>query len=406
MKKKILMFNVFAIAVYLIANVSAFMLPTHEYLDTTAIATYQGQSTSFYEACVKHPDLCFIGNSLTDISVVYYYTYGSQGGGQGVKYEITHSPGFCVSMLKNAVGSADASQEEEFACAVGACIHASQDFISHTIMVPYAIRHTFLPNGIIHVFSEQHLDNYVQSNYPEVRGQIIGLSPESWDKCIPLLKRTLNGYNEYESDLREGKTDDLINTFIAEISRSVDPNSGTSYDLAFKNKVSIFGKLGLIPAGFFIVYLSIILLFTLLTVLLIFRKDKKVINYISIIIFGGISLLLITLLVSLLLGQAFNFFVFVIKPISNLVPIGSPQTILDQSIQSTQMLFANGEDYIASIDNPKVASGFQELAKANEDIKWGSYIIGSILLLLLFYLIYLNFKKSNSNINSTTPFKL
>lgn len=377
-----------SIAILLLQLASSFMMPTHDYLSSTAIETYQGASTEFYKSCSEYPELCFVGNTLTDISVAYYYV------NKGTKYEITHSPGFCINMLDNAVGSLGVTQEEEFACAVGSCEHASQDLVSHGVMVPYAIRHTGLPNEIIHVFAEQHLDNNVQNNYPWVRDEVLSLEPEDWNKCIPLLKRTLEGYNEYENDLTSGKTDDLINTFISEVYNSVDPNSKTGYDLAFKNKVSLFGKISLIPTGFLMLYIGTMLIFSILGVLLMFKRDKSLLNWMSMFIFIIIAIGFIWLFIALLMGNAFDTLFFIVKPLSNLVPIGSSENILDSSIRSTQKLFSEGESYIADLNNPKIASGFEELRKANEDVKIFSYIVLGFLLLSFILLVYYNFKKT------------
>lgn len=381
-------------ALLILPTINAFMIPTHDYLQTTSTETYIGSSTSFYESAVKYPKLVFIGNTLTDISVAYYYV------NKGTKYEITHSPGFCQAMLDNAVGTPGVTtQEEEFACAVGSCVHASQDWVSHTQMVPYSIRHTGLPNEVIHVFAEQHLDNYVQKNYPWVKSEIMELTPEDWNKCIPLLKRTLEGYNEYKNDLETGKTDDLINTFIAEGYNSVDPQSKTSYDIAFKNKVSIFGKISLIPTRFLMLYVGSMMLFATLGILLIFKSNKAVINWLSISLFIGIAGIMIWLFIALLMGTAFQTVVTFVKPVSNLVPIGSPDSRLDSAITSTQRLFSEGESYIADLNSPKIASGFQELAKANQDVKPLSYAIIVVVIFLFLFLIYINFKPKKRRFN-------
>ena len=73
MKKTILLFSVLLISMLMIGSISAFMPPSHKNENKVAIDTYQGPSTDFYETCIEHPDLCYVGNVLTDVSVAYYY---------------------------------------------------------------------------------------------------------------------------------------------------------------------------------------------------------------------------------------------------------------------------------------------------------------------------------------------
>jgi hypothetical protein len=371
-----------------LSNVKSFMPPTHNFLNSEIMSSYQGTSTQMYNAMVNHPDLAYVGNMLTDISVVFYYTGG------GAKYQVTHSPGFCTAMLSNAVGSNGVSQEEEFSCAVGTCLHQSEDWVSHTIMVPYAITHSGLANQVVHVFAEQHLDNIVLKEHPEVVNNVMSINISSWNKCIPLFKRTLDTYDSYKQDVESGATDTLINSFIAEVYNSVNSNSKTSYDMAFQDKVTIFGKIGLVPPLFLLMYLGFMGLFGLLAVLLIFKKDKKIINWISLVLFTILFVIMLILFISLLTGHLFQTVVFIVRPISNLVPIGSANNILNLGIQSGQSLLTEGASYLASADHPKIASGFVELSKASNSVKWIDYIIIFLLFATLIFLIYINFRKN------------
>lgn len=374
--------------------VSSFMLPTHTYVNDQVISTYQGTS-EFYELALKYPKLVNIGDYLTDLSVIYYYT-DIGGEGIGKKYLVTHSPGFCVNALANAKGYPEynVTLEESRACSVGICLHeATQDTVSHGIMVPYSIRHTLIPNQVIHVPSEQHLDTFTQSNHPEVRAEIESLTPEDWQKCIPLVKETLLGYADYQDEVISGKTDDLINAFIFEVYNSVNPESATSYDLAFKDKVSIFGKINLVPTGFLVGYISLMLLFGTVAVLTIFKKDKRLLNYIVIVLFGFFAVIMAIVFIAMLNGSAFQTIVFLVRPISNLVPIGSPQSYIDMSIENGKALFDQGESYVADTENPKIGSGYLELKQANEDIKVYNYIEIGVIILVLIWLLYLNFRR-------------
>lgn len=399
--KKILL--TFVLGIFLLSSVSAFMPPTHQYLDTHSLETFseQGGSSTFYEICKLHPEECYIGNVLTDISVVYYYV------NQGAKYEVTHSPGFCVKMMNYATGSSAGVRgidtEIETACAIGSCIHAAEDYVSHTKMVPYAITHSGLMNEVIHVFAEQKLDNYVQNAHPEVVNEIKSLSVENWNNCIPLIKDVLE--NEYTDEGYDdpAKTNDLINKFISEVSKSIDPNSNSSYDISFENKVGIFQEVGLIPFGFLILYIGVAFLFGTLAVLLIFRKDKSIINWISIIIFGVIFILLTWLFIALLNGNAFVTLISFVKPISNLVPIGGTESYLEQATDNVHSLFEQGEVFISNPDSSKskIASGFTELRAANDKVRLLDYFFGIVSLIIMGLLIYKNFKPRRSAFSSS-----
>ncbi len=136
------------LALLILPSVMAFFPLTHKHQQNELLNTYQGNS-EFYQKCMRHPDACYVGNVLTDLSVAWYYI------NQGENYVITHSPSFARAMLRNAVG------EVEEACAVGSGLHATQDYESHNLMVPDTIKKTGLPNSVIHVFAEQHVDNIV-----------------------------------------------------------------------------------------------------------------------------------------------------------------------------------------------------------------------------------------------------
>jgi len=118
----------------------------------------------------------------------------------------------------------------------------------------------------------------------------------------------------------------------------------------------------------------------------------------SIILFSIMFLIMAWLFIALLMGNAFQTFIFLIKPVSNFVPIPSYDNLMEQSIEGTHSLFREGESYIASIDNPKVASGFTELSRANKDVKLLDYLIVVFILFSFITLLYLNFRRKKSNL--------
>lgn len=375
MKKTIIM--AILLTIFIVPNTFGFFPITHKIETKVLIKDYKGDS-NLYEMCVKHPDLCYVGNVLADISVVYYFT-------EGFKYEVTHSPGFCISMMKTAKArpSLGITQEEERACAVGSCLHATQDLQSHEHMVPYAIRITGLVNAIIHTFAEQKLDNIVNNKDPLVKNEVMTLGEDSWNKCIPLVREVLEGYKEYESDITTGKLSSIINTFIAEVQNSI-----TGYDVSFENKVGFFGTLGALPLSTLILFIGSMFLWLLLAILLIFKSNKGILNYISLVLFIGLFAFQMFFFIMAIQGKAFVTFVSVIKPISNMVPIGNAENHIDIAVRNGVEFFNQGEVWIRG----KEASGFSALNEADENIKWINYLYILVILGTLGLLIFLNFR--------------
>lgn len=376
--KKLFIFLI--LSIFMVSSVSAYFPISHKFMQNKAILEYSDKPSDFYKMCSLYPKKCYVGNVLTDLSVAWYYVKG------GENYIITHDSAFAQANLRNAIN------DEQRACAIGSAIHASQDLSSHNGMVPYAIRATGLPNSVIHVFAEQHLDNIISKNYPNTLNEIGELTQEDWNVCIELFKKTLEESTSYQ-ELKEGELDEVINIFVSNVAVVVDPNAETGYSLSFKNKTSLFGKIGFLPTYFLFIYFSFTFLFALLSVLLIFRKNKGILNWISLVFFGLLFLGLLIFILIAFFGDAFAAFVWAIKPISNLVPIGSAENWIDTSIRETHSLFINGESWLAQHVRPYDASGFAELKKADASAVYTGSIIGIVALSIFVLLIYLNFRK-------------
>lgn len=375
------------LGILLVGTVSAFFPITHKYQQAQLMDTYSGDS-EFYDACLKHPDACYVGNVLTDLSVVWYYING------GENYIITHSPSFARANLRNAVG------EVELACAVGSGLHATQDYQSHNIMVPDAIRRTGIPNSVLHVFAEQHIDNIVSEEYPFIVNDISLLGNDSWNKCIPLFKKTLEGFSAYEDEIDSGKLDDVIYVFIDNVQDSVTAGN-TGYDVSFRSKVSIFGKLAFVPMSFLITYIAVTFLFLTISILLLFRDNKTIINYLTMFIFAGIAVFLIVIFMIALFGNAFNTMVTLIRPASDLVPVGNFDSHIRNSIENGYDFFDEGEQWLIDRSSPD-ASGFTTLREADKQGRWLLYLIMGICITALYSLIYLNFRRRDIQ----TPFDI
>ncbi len=361
MKKYNLLLSFVFILLISIELSSAFFPVTHQYI--SSYANNISVDSNLLSACNKYPELCASGDALDDVSVLFYYSSYK-------RYLVTHSPSFCRSLLENA--NSDAEQS----CAVGGCIHQSQDLPSHTIMVPYSITHTLLPNGFIHPFSEQHLDNIIQREHPELKAKEI-TSLNSYDQCVPLFKRVLQG----ESAFNGVDLDNMFAKFVAEVQ-----GSNTGYDASFSNITSI-------PFMVMFIFVLIMVILALLIFLFAFKFLRTKIRFLFwinlivmiffIIIFG----VMLALFIGNLGGKAFATFQFIIKPVSNLVPIGDYHSVLDQAITNTRNLYMQGESSLFNTD----ASGYQELKSADNSILLPQIAIILLLLSLIGGLIYLNF---------------
>ena len=124
---------------------------------------------------------------------------------------------------------------------------------------------------------------------------------------------------------------------------------------------------------------------------MIFKKDKKILNYFSIIFFGALAIFLIYILILALTGNAFSTFVTLIKPFSNLVPISSFEGHVERSLQNGYDFFDEGEAWLIDREDPD-ASGFSTLNEADQSA-YMIYVYLFLVIGLLVLLIYFNFRK-------------
>ena len=373
MKKLNILLFLLIISLVISPFVSSYM-PTTHYLVTKETLKEPIDSEA-YRVCAKYPAECWSGNILTDVSVIFYYT-------ERGKYSTTHSPSFIKALVENA------GTEQEKACVSGAMIHHSSDIESHTIMVPQAIQKTKIVNNVIHVFTEQHLDNKVVKVNPFLQSEAYE-KLKGFEACVPLFKKALVGNTEY-TDLTSEEIDTIFSKFISEV-----VTGKTGYDPAFKNK-SFFVNIKSIPFVIIGSYLLFMVLFLLLSILLLFkiaRGDRRIRMFIGLIIFLPILILMLFLFIGNLQGSAFNNFVTVIKPISNLVPIGNADAHLNQAIENSIQVLTQGEIWLEKTE----ASGFHVLDQADRNIKLFDYLILLVLAMSLISFIFFLFRKNKSS---------
>lgn len=318
-------------------------------------------NSELYNSCANNPDQCYAGDILADVSVIFYFTSFN-------KYAVTHSPAFCDQMLKEANGPI------ENACAVGACLHQTQDYHSHNEMVPYAITHSFLPNGVIHPPAEQHLDNIINEQNPEIHQQRLQAT-ETFEQCTPIFKRVMSTQEEY----RGVNLDAIFDKFVVELQAEE-----TGYNPSFSNISSI-------PITVLLFYGGFMLLFATLSFLLVFKRlryrdVRNLLNWISVFFFGFIFFILAFVFIANIGGQAFQAYTFIIKPISNFVPLGPHDA--QPGIDFGKDFLERGVPALFDTD----ASGGENLGNADRSIIGLQYLFGFILIALFILLLYFNFR--------------
>lgn len=356
---------------------------THKFIWDQALKYPVDSET--YKACVKYPNLCYSGQVLADVSVVFYWLNG------GVKYDVTHSPVFCRGVMEAV------TDDKSLACAVGICGHSPIDIVSHNEMVPYSIKHSFLVNNIIHMFAEQKVDNWVEKNDPDIKGKILNYMAD-YEQCIPIMKKVMLGTNEY-SDITEKDLDEVIDKFMVEIQ-----TSQTGYDTAFKSK-SFMVNLKALPFSIIAIYTLLMLFWLFITILLtikIFRKQAKLRHYIAIFIFGFLFIIMAYVFIANLQGKAFQAIVTVIKPISEIVPIGNtPQYYIDKAVKNSREFMQEGPTWLQeqAETNNNIAHGRYNLNAADRSILTADYIILIGLVILLGFYLWFLFRKNKVTTN-------
>jgi len=363
MNKKIFIVLFSMITMFLlVTNVSADFPITHFYI--TDSGAKQSPETEAGKLYIKYPELVLAGNLLSDSFVSLYYE-------RFKSYQVTHTPSFATAILKAA------TSEQEKACAWGGASHQPQDLPSHEKMVPYAITHTLIPNVIAHPPTEQNLDTYVEELNPDIDFKRI-TSTNAYKICKPLFIRVLSANDEFRGIDLNG----FIDKFIKEVQ-----SSESGYDPSFNNVKSL-------PPSILILFLSLSAFFIVPFTLLYFKriryKDRRtVLNWITFVLFGLGSLLMLYIFVLNFGGQGWTAVTnTIIKPLSPLFPITDKQAFIDEGIKNTVQFFREGESYLYNTD----ASGELILQQADKSIEGKQYIFIFAVLGAIIWVLYRNFK--------------
>ncbi len=366
MNKKIAMWGIALLLVIgtTIPMVNAYFPKTHSYIIHETCE--KRLDTDLAKMCCNEEDACIAGNILADISVIYYLERGLK------KYTITHSSILC----KEAIAKSRTPTEE--AVAAGMCLHMIQDVVSHNKMVPYSIRKTGLPNNFIHPFSEQKLDNYVESIDPNA-GIYVQNAMEGAMEYVPFIQRILQPNPEYG----DVNVETLTKGFIEQVK-----TSKTGYDVSFNTVKAIpkllFVILGLIVIGF------ITGLYYILT-----RTELRFINIISAVIMLVLLLIVIISMIGAFTGSFWVMFTAMAKPISILTPIPDPGLILQDTLDETKNMMIFGATYLDSLPpEMRDVTGLNtgQIKAAEMETRGKRIFIYAVILLIIGFMIYLNFR--------------
>lgn len=376
MKTKLLYISLAAFLLILSPLISANFPIGHDFTIFEALKKDHPNS-DFYKACKNNPGICYASGMLPDITVYDYYTLF-------IRYRQTHIPTLCRDLLEKAVG------EVELACAVSGCLHQHIDLESHTDMIPYAISKTFLPNVVIHPFTEQKLDLYITSNNPNINFDKLKTRAD-FEACVPLYVEVMIGGDGTFQGLKKSELEKRFDGFITELTGQA---GATGYDLSFR-------RLTLLPTGALVIYFGVMFFFGIITVLLYmkrlrYKERRNLLNFITF----GISLIVFLFMGYLTYqytqGNAFSTFqAYLAKPLSKFVPMQDPQSHVDDAVKGIDDFFERG---IVSLSNPvgkgsTDASGQAALNAADASIKKVQYIIMFVVGLLIMFILWKNFQE-------------
>ena len=361
MKHKLIF--LFLMFILLVPISYSWMPPTHWFILKSTIL--ESPTSSVGTIAAKYPQLVMGGDLLTDLSVFYYFSGGFNNLGEA--YRATHNGEFCrrmVALQKN---------EQELACAYGACSHQFEDSRSHNDFVPTVIRRTYLVNGLIHIFAEERVNDEILKDSPELNSEVKSALVQAAPVCKDLFRRALINDAAFEGIPFDGMYDDFV--------RFVGDNE--KYSVGFQGFSSI-------PQDIQVLLLSFGSLNIISFVFFIRRKKKNIFNKISIGLNIFFVLLISTAYILFMQGNIWEAFQFVSGPVSNVMPVQGWQQSIEAAKADMIIFFNQGANYVLSIRDP---SGDQALREASEAGATVRTIVNILVLLLIMLFIWLNFRK-------------
>lgn len=339
------------------------MPPTHDYICENALKISPNNNNR--QLIEQYPMDYLACNILTDYSVFVYYEEGINT--ISSKYKQSHTQILCKKMSESAIN------DRQKVCSLGVCSHHVQDAAFHTGIVAFVIGRTKMPNGLIHIFAEEAINDKI---------------PEK-NRHNNNVKQALVSTADYHYDFWESSVAELNPEF----------NFRAMYE-AFVNEVTENEKYSVGFRGFtavpFEVHLGLIGLFLLGLVVLAFVIKKKAKGYLKWVNgFAGLLSICVVILIILAyvlfyMGKLWIFFQVASTPISMLMPISGYEKDINLAIQETKNVIINGADHVLAV-TPDPA-GEQALIQATNAGLPFRIILFLIVLGLIALFIYLNFR--------------
>jgi hypothetical protein len=353
-------------SVIMLQSASGFFPLTHSH--EIHEACKKEYTTDLAKMCCDDEKACIMGNTLADISVIYYLEKGLK------KYTVTHSDYFCFLAID------EARTTTEKAIAAGICLHATgSDRIAHNKLVPYAIEHTGLPNVIIHPFAEQKMEDYIISIDPEIKQIFVDATKDAKEKYTDFFQRVLQPNPDYG----DVNVKNLVDGFILQVK-----NSQSGYDVSFETIKAV-------PKTIYIFLFFAFAVSSAGIVFIIWKCRKNFGTIFSLILFSFIVFIILLAIIATITGTLWQIFLKIASPIGYFVPTPELAGVLKQADVHTNNLFYYGRDYVKTLpDDLKSITGYGTkekpgpiiIAEQNtKALRWGIMIIGLILLALLIW---------------------
>lgn len=354
MKTKL--FFLFFVFFLLATAVTAYMPETHEYLNDRGLEKAgDNKITQIIKENKQDFQSCTL---LADISVFYYFNEGFNSIGK--EYKATHSVSLCLWMVENAENDA------QLACAYGLCSHLIADSTSHNLMIPMTIEDAKMPNAVMHVFSEEKVNDNILRDNPEY-GRIVR---EALIAKAPVHKEFFReGLTRQDSNF---KFDEIYDAFVRQVT------SDSSYSVGFMGFSAIPMQIHLILIMFALFSIGLIVYFVKKQLFNAFAKGLIIFILIMLALVGFIY-------VSYAQGSIWKVFQTVSNPVSSITPVHNEQEVLTLAENNLAQFYTRGTSYMYSVADP---AGNEAIGEANSNVVWVSYLVALLLFLAMAFVVW------------------
>ena len=363
MKKLIL----FIFVILCIPLVLAEMPESHDYIVRGALDI--AGDTPVGRIVDKYYEDVIACNILTDFSVFFYFSEGFDAIGR--EYRATHSKNLCIRMVELSENDAD------LACAYGVCTHHIADDDIHSTFIPDIITMTGVPNGMIHIFIEEKINDVLvtEESRRRVRTAITNKAPvhkELFRKAV-IQER---GYSNINFD-------EMYDEFVVQVT------GNKKYSVGFKGFSAI-------PSNVHIAILAVLALSFTTMIFLFRKKDRNIWGTILMWLSIAMILFIIVIYITFFTGTLWLAFQTISTPVTYITPAPGWEQLIENSIQKTADFFDRGVSYFSyEVKDP---SGAEDLLNADKNSAFVRWIAIIIILATILVLLYQSFKKKNTKL--------